>query len=354
MALGDGQVLARTGALDINAPCTEFEGATPLHLAAMAGSAEAVEVLLKSGANPSVTDSEGRTALECAQQVSVAPGNSTPQETWDDITEQLAHASNLPAPRKEAVPKAVSTPSGVSKARMSTTSAVTPSTTRTTSAIPKPSSTPVTGAGASGAYVKIGDRVSVHGQTGLVRFRGPTSFNKKGEWVGIQLDSASGKNNGSVNGHQYFRCKPNHGLFVRPSSCQVIGSSEPLSYSGRLGSSIGYTTPSRSISRPGTASRTNTVATPSSAVRKGTPVKTKEGFGKGSKVFANGKVGVVRYIGNINAAPGTFIGVELPDNSGRNDGSLDGQVYFKCAPNHGLFIKPERCTWRGIKVNMLL
>ena len=33
----------------------------------------------------------------------------------------------------------------------------------------------------------------------------------------MELDSSGGKNDGSQSGVRYFRCKPNHGVFVPPS-----------------------------------------------------------------------------------------------------------------------------------------
>ena len=51
----------------------------------------------------------------------------------------------------------------------------------------------------------------------LVRFIGTTLF-AEGIWIGIEfLARALGKNDGCVNGHTYFQCKPNHGLFIRPN-----------------------------------------------------------------------------------------------------------------------------------------
>lgn len=36
-------------------------------------------------------------------------------------------------------------------------------------------------------------------------------------WIGVELDTNMGKNDGSVNGIRYFCCKPNHGIFAHPS-----------------------------------------------------------------------------------------------------------------------------------------
>ena len=45
------------------------------------------------------------------------------------------------------------------------------------------------------------------------RFLGPTDF-AKGEWAGVELDAAIGKNDGTVDGKRYFQCEPNFGLFA--------------------------------------------------------------------------------------------------------------------------------------------
>lgn len=60
---------------------------------------------------------------------------------------------------------------------------------------------------ADGPWAEVGDRVIVNEKPGLVRYRGAVSF-KPGEWLGVQLDEPDGKNNGSVAGVEYFRCKP--------------------------------------------------------------------------------------------------------------------------------------------------
>ena len=45
--------------------------------------------------------------------------------------------------------------------------------------------------------------------------------------------------------------------------------------------------------------------------------------------------GVVRYGGTTEFAPGQWIGVELEEEIGKNDGSYGGIRYFSCRPKHG-------------------
>eukprot|EP00928_Gymnodinium_smaydae_P061177 TRINITY_DN4532_c0_g1_i2.p1 TRINITY_DN4532_c0_g1~~TRINITY_DN4532_c0_g1_i2.p1 ORF type:complete len:847 (-),score=232.12 TRINITY_DN4532_c0_g1_i2:74-2614(-) len=63
-----------------------------------------------------------------------------------------------------------------------------------------------------------GSRVQVRGldPEGTIRFCGTTHF-APGVWVGIELDEASGKNDGSVKDVRYFTCEPKRGIFVRLS-----------------------------------------------------------------------------------------------------------------------------------------
>ncbi|VDN57963.1 unnamed protein product [Dracunculus medinensis] len=54
------------------------------------------------------------------------------------------------------------------------------------------------------------------------------------------------------------------------------------------------------------------------------------------------RIGSIVYIGPTNFAPGEWIGLVLDKPLGKNDGSVDGQRYFTCAPNHGLFCKASK------------
>lgn len=69
-----------------------------------------------------------------------------------------------------------------------------------------------------GRPVKVGSLVEVigKGQRGTVAYIGNTLF-ASGKWVGVILDEAKGKNDGTVQGKRYFTCEENHGIFVRQS-----------------------------------------------------------------------------------------------------------------------------------------
>ncbi|CAO2650973.1 Nn.00g092700.m01.CDS01 [Neocucurbitaria sp. VM-36] len=51
--------------------------------------------------------------------------------------------------------------------------------------------------------------------------------------------------------------------------------------------------------------------------------------------------GLVKYVGLLpGVSTGTFLGIELSTPTGKNDGSVRGERYFECPPEHGLFIRP--------------
>ncbi|CAH8856353.1 unnamed protein product [Trichobilharzia szidati] len=51
------------------------------------------------------------------------------------------------------------------------------------------------------------------------------------------------------------------------------------------------------------------------------------------------RIGKIEFIGETQFAAGEWIGVSLFSPLGKNDGSVDGVVYFKCEPSHGIFSK---------------
>ncbi|XP_065535787.1 CAP-Gly domain-containing linker protein 4 isoform X2 [Lathamus discolor] len=59
-------------------------------------------------------------------------------------------------------------------------------------------------------------------EMGTIRYIGPADF-APGIWLGLELRSAKGKNDGSVGEKRYFTCKLNHGVLVRPSRVTYRG-----------------------------------------------------------------------------------------------------------------------------------
>lgn len=62
--------------------------------------------------------------------------------------------------------------------------------------------------------------------------------------------------------------------------------------------------------------------------------------GQTVEVLADGRQAIVKFIGETHFAPGEWIGLELEDGSGKNDGSVQGQSYFECEMGRGMFVKP--------------
>ncbi|KAG6865099.1 hypothetical protein C0991_005060 [Blastosporella zonata] len=56
---------------------------------------------------------------------------------------------------------------------------------------------------------------------------------------------------------------------------------------------------------------------------------------------AQGK-GVVRYSGVTSFSKGKWVGIELYDGNGKNDGTVQGVAYFTCKPGYGIFIRASQ------------
>ncbi|OAL50105.1 hypothetical protein IQ07DRAFT_587775 [Pyrenochaeta sp. DS3sAY3a] len=68
------------------------------------------------------------------------------------------------------------------------------------------------------AEFKVGQTIETSAQQqGLVKYVGPIHV-AEGFWLGIELPTPTGKNDGSVRGERYFQCPPGHGLFIRDSN----------------------------------------------------------------------------------------------------------------------------------------
>ncbi len=64
--------------------------------------------------------------------------------------------------------------------------------------------------------LETGMKVMYQGHRAIVRYVGKAHF-AEGIWIGLELISESGKNDGSIQGIRYFECNKRHGIFVRPN-----------------------------------------------------------------------------------------------------------------------------------------
>ncbi|XP_069679025.1 dynactin subunit 1 isoform X4 [Periplaneta americana] len=54
--------------------------------------------------------------------------------------------------------------------------------------------------------------------------------------------------------------------------------------------------------------------------------------------------GVVAYVGSTLFATGKWIGVILDEPKGKNNGTVQGKIYFQCKDNHGMFVRQSQLT----------
>ncbi|XP_055339775.1 CAP-Gly domain-containing linker protein 1-like isoform X2 [Paramacrobiotus metropolitanus] len=190
----------------------------------------------------------------------------------------------------------------------------------------------------------VGDRVWVHGtKAGKIQFIGETKF-APGEWAGIVLDEPTGKNDGSVNGVRYFQCEANRGVFVRlhklsrvPLSPEEIETlkMQKLSAATSVASIISavdaeFKSPDSSLTG------VNKSTEPGSSVAGG-DVTNAADMKVGDRVWLSGdRAGIVRFVGKPHFQDGIWVGVELDEAKGKNDGSVEGKRYFTCPANHGV------------------
>lgn len=52
--------------------------------------------------------------------------------------------------------------------------------------------------------------------------------------------------------------------------------------------------------------------------------------------------GEILFVGQTSFAPGVWVGVELDDPNGKNNGVVQGKRYFECQDGHGVFVRPSQ------------
>ena len=204
---------------------------------------------------------------------------------------------------------------------------------------------------------KIGDRVWVGGtKAGHIRYIGVTKF-APGDWVGVELDEAQGKNDGSVGGETYFSCPPNHGVFSRInrlSRKQSVVAADTIS-SLRRQSRVGASSPAGSLvdlrNGASVSPRTVSPAESTSSLAASGPLEVGDRVIVAS-TMAGTKTGTLRYLGPTEFASGEWAGIELDAAIGRNDGSVNGKRYFQCETNFGLFAPLHKIT-KSPKMKMM-
>ncbi|CAB4067834.1 CLIP1 [Lepeophtheirus salmonis] len=191
--------------------------------------------------------------------------------------------------------------------------------------------------------LKVGDKVCVRGNTpGVISFLGETKF-ASGLWAGVVLDKPEGKNDGSVNGVSYFKCKPMYGVFSRPSR---------LSLRDALENTRKGTSPTKTLQHSIISSfddPTQRTPSPTGSQISISTLKSSESPQLGDRVIvssttSNSKSGTLRYLGKAEFAQGEWAGVELDLPYGKNDGTVQGVAYFECKPNHGVFVLSSKVT----------
>ncbi|CAF2773039.1 unnamed protein product [Rotaria sp. Silwood2] len=193
----------------------------------------------------------------------------------------------------------------------------------------------------------IDDRIFLSkNRCGTIKYVGPTSLGSV--WYGVELDLPDGLHDGflSVDGQRYFQCKPQHGVFVRIQNLKKLHNNDRLTHS--LSNSLDHQIKRNSRM---TTSEYDPAIMASNIVEDDPISRSMDSnvhsitFHIGDKVYCHNHLAIVRFIGRTAFADGIWIGIEFVSRSlGKNDGTVNGQVYFQCKQNHGLFIRPNRLT----------
>ena len=154
--------------------CRDFDGGTPLHIAAANLCLQSTRILLKEGANVLLKDDLSRTPLDCVPDLKMQGSlflSESAFETASELKKLLEEATLACIPGEGLANQG-----------------------------------PVTGKVVLQALgLNLGDRVIISNtKVGTLRYCGATQF-ATSIWAGVELDQPEGKNDGTVKGVTYFR-----------------------------------------------------------------------------------------------------------------------------------------------------
>ena len=191
--------------------------------------------------------------------------------------------------------------------------------------------------------LKLSDRVVVGNKLGTLRFCGTTEF-ATGIWAGVELDTAEGRNDGTVKGMRYFHCENNHGIFVSPQKLAKAGSEykpvqtekvarpvyKPVVHHGKV--DVSHVRAKFQTAMEAIAERTE--------VRVGDRVWVEE------VVAGRGCKGTVRFMGSVDFVDdmSEWLGVELDQALGRHDGTVQAVRYFAAGKDRGVFVTGNKVS----------
>ncbi|RTG83316.1 CAP-Gly domain-containing linker protein 3/4 [Schistosoma bovis] len=215
----------------------------------------------------------------------------------------------------------------------------------------------------------------VSGRIGKLRYCGSVSFGS-GIWVGVELDEPVGRNNGSVAG-----VKSENRMKQQPCCTGLFSYNIPVYPSQSLMNSriavikaeSGFLSPRTKRSPTNIQQQpniNNDTKSPTTSQSKKFTVSAKVtlqsmGLALGDRVCiapgnstpssssaipisgknqspltttgVSGRIGKLRYCGSVSFGSGIWVGVELDEPVGRNNGSVAGIQYFSCPNQHGIF-----------------
>ncbi|KAG8238872.1 hypothetical protein J437_LFUL018783 [Ladona fulva] len=219
--------------------------------------------------------------------------------------------------------------------------------------------------------LKIGDQVPFcrnnETQYGTIRFIGKTEF-ASGYWVGIELEKeASDRHDGMVEGTRYFECPPHRGLFILASKLlrnlathkQLCYGKENHAQKWRKGYALSRSQSLQAHNEGKRSSLLRSFSVNHSLSKENVNPyilpNSRHDFTSllGMTILYNHKLGVVKYIGQVEFAEGYWFGLEMKEQKGKHDGVVNGKRYFKCKPGHGIMVLPKNVSLLDVNADKL-